>query len=75
MGMKVRCPLLCVHVSFVLVYMDLKRFGIEAAEVVLANLQKAVNVVEAQVEGYDPREIGLDVDADISIDDLSLIHI
>jgi hypothetical protein len=44
--------------------------GIEAAEVVLANLQKAVNVVEAQVEGYDPREIGLDVDADISIDDL-----
>lgn len=28
--------------------------GIEAAEVVLANLQKAVNVVEAQVEGYDP---------------------
>lgn len=44
--------------------------GIEAAEVVLANLQKAVNVVEAQVEGYDPREIGLDVDADISIDEL-----
>ena len=33
-------------------------------------MQKAVNVVEAQVEGYDPREIGLDVDADISIDDL-----
>ena len=27
--MKVRCPLLCVHVSFVLVYMDLKRFNTE----------------------------------------------
>lgn len=44
--------------------------GIEAAEVVLANLQKAVNVIEAQVEGYDPREIGLDVDATITIDEL-----
>lgn len=29
MGMKVRCPLLCVHVSFVLVYMDLKCFDTE----------------------------------------------
>ena len=29
MGVKVRCPLLCVHVSFVLVYMDLKRFNTE----------------------------------------------
>ena len=27
--MKVRCPLLCVHVSFVLVYMDLKSFDTE----------------------------------------------
>ena len=29
MGVKVRCPLLCVHVSFVLVYMDLKSFDTE----------------------------------------------
>ncbi|MCS2703236.1 hypothetical protein NXW04_22735 [Phocaeicola vulgatus] len=29
MGMKVECPLLCVHVSFVLVYMDLKCFDTE----------------------------------------------
>lgn len=44
--------------------------GIESEEVTLANKQKAVNVIEAQVEGYDPREIGVDVDATITVDEL-----
>lgn len=44
--------------------------GIEAAEVTSAGFQKAVNVIEAQVEGYDPREVGLDIDAGATVDEI-----
>lgn len=44
--------------------------GIEASEVQGAGFLKAVNVIEAQVEGYDPREVGLDIDAGASIDEI-----
>lgn len=44
--------------------------GIEAAEVLSAGFQKALNAVEAQVEGYDPREVGLDVDKEATIEQI-----
>lgn len=44
--------------------------GIEASEVLSAGFQKALNVVEAQVEGYDPREVNLDIDAAATIDEI-----
>lgn len=44
--------------------------AIEAAEVMSAGFQKAVNVIEAQVEGYDPRDVGLDIDATATIDEI-----
>lgn len=44
--------------------------GIEASEVLSAGFQKALNVIEAQVEGYDPREVGLDIDKDATIDEI-----
>lgn len=43
---------------------------IEAAEVNKAGFLKAVNVIEAQVEGYDPREVGLDIDANATVDEI-----
>ena len=44
--------------------------GIEATEVTGAGFLKAVNVIEAQVEGYDPREVGLDIDANATVDEI-----
>lgn len=44
--------------------------GIEASEVTSAGFLKAVNVIEAQVEGYDPREVGLDIDKDATVDEI-----
>lgn len=44
--------------------------GIEASEVLSAGFQKALNVIEAQVEGYDPREVGLDIDKNATIDEI-----
>lgn len=44
--------------------------GIEASEVTSAGFLKAVNVIEAQVEGYDPREVGLDIDANATVDEI-----
>lgn len=44
--------------------------GIEASEVTSAGFLEAVNVIEAQVEGYDPREVGLDIDANATIDEI-----
>ena len=44
--------------------------AIEAAEVSKAGFLKAVNVIEAQVEGYDPREVGLDIDANATVDEI-----
>lgn len=44
--------------------------GIEASEVLSAGFQKALNVIEAQVEGYDPREVGLDIDKDATVDEI-----
>ena len=41
--------------------------GIEAAEILAAGFQKALNVIEAQVEGYDPKEVGLDIDDDADV--------
>lgn len=43
---------------------------IEGAEVNAANYQKAINAVEAQREGLDPREIGLEVDKGASVADI-----
>lgn len=43
---------------------------IEAAEVTSAGFLKAVNAVEAQVEGYDPREVGLEIDKDATVDEI-----
>lgn len=44
--------------------------GIEASEVLSAGFQKALNAIEAQVEGYDPREVGLDIDANATVDEI-----
>lgn len=44
--------------------------GIEAAEVMSAGFQKAINVIEAQVEGYAPRDVGLDIDETATIDEI-----
>ena len=44
--------------------------GIEATEVTGAGFLKAVNVIEAQVEGYDPREVGLDIDKEATVDEI-----
>lgn len=44
--------------------------AIENMEVNLASFMKAVQVVEAQRENLDPREIGLDVDKDITIPEI-----
>lgn len=44
--------------------------AIEGAEVNAANYQKAVNAVEAQREGLDPRAIGLEIDKAASVDDI-----
>lgn len=44
--------------------------GIEASEVLSAGFQKALNAIEAQVEGYDPREVGLDIDASATVDEI-----
>lgn len=44
--------------------------GIEASEVLSAGFQKALNVIEAQVEGYDPREVGLDIDKNATVDEI-----
>ena len=44
--------------------------GIEASEVTGAGFLKAVNVIEAQVEGYDPREVGLDIDKEATVDEI-----
>lgn len=44
--------------------------GIETSEVNHAGWQKAINVIEAQVEGYDPREVNLDIDRTATIDDI-----
>lgn len=44
--------------------------GIEAAEVLTAGVQKALNAIEAQVEGYEPRDVGLDIDRDADIEDI-----
>lgn len=44
--------------------------GIEASEVTSAGFLKAVNVIEAQVEGYEPREVGLDIDANATVDEI-----
>lgn len=43
---------------------------IEASEVLSAGFQKALNVIEAQVEGYDPREVGLDIDKNATVDEI-----
>ncbi|OUO94797.1 DUF2213 domain-containing protein [Cloacibacillus sp. An23] len=44
--------------------------AIEGMEVNLAAMMKAVQVVEAQREGLDPRTINLDIDAGASIDEI-----
>lgn len=44
--------------------------GIEAAEVLSAGFQKALNAIEAQVEGYAPREVGLDIDEGATVDEI-----
>lgn len=44
--------------------------GIEAAEVMSAGFQKAINVIEAQVEGYAPRDVGLDIDETATVDEI-----
>lgn len=44
--------------------------SIEASEVTSAGFLKAVNVIEAQVEGYDPREVGLEIDKDATVDEI-----
>ena len=44
--------------------------GIETSEVLSAGFQKALNAIEAQVEGYDPREVGLDIDANATVDEI-----
>lgn len=44
--------------------------GIEAAEVMSAGFQKAINAIEAQVEGYAPRDVGLDIDETATIDEI-----
>lgn len=44
--------------------------SIEGAEVRSAGFVKAVNVIEAQVEGYEPREVGLEIDKNATIDEI-----
>ena len=44
--------------------------GIESSEVLSAGFQKALNAIEAQYEGYDPRKVGLDIDKNATIDDI-----
>lgn len=44
--------------------------AIESAEVSVASLFHAINAVEAQREGIDPRSIGLDIDKDATIDQI-----
>ncbi len=44
--------------------------NIEGAEVRSAGFVKAVNVIEAQVEGYDPREVGLEIDKNATVDEI-----
>lgn len=44
---------------------------IEALEVKLANMAKAVNAVEAQVEGINPADIGLDIDPAATVEEIA----
>lgn len=44
--------------------------GIESSEVNHAGWQKAINVIEAQVEGYDPKDVNLDIDRNATIDQI-----
>lgn len=46
--------------------------GIEKSETELDNLIKAIQVVEAQVEGgYSPRDVGVDIDENATIDEIT----
>ena len=44
--------------------------GIEKSETEMGNLLKAIQVVEAQVEGgYSPRDVGVDIDENAAVDE------
>lgn len=46
--------------------------GIEKSETELGNLLKAIQVVEAQVEGgYSPRDVGVDIDENATVDEIT----
>lgn len=46
--------------------------GIEKSETELDNLLKAIQVVEAQVEGgYSPRDVGVDIDENATVDEIT----
>lgn len=46
--------------------------GIEKSENELGNLLKAIQVVEAQVEGgYSPRDVGVDIDENATVDEIT----
>lgn len=46
--------------------------GIEKSETELGNLLKAIQVVEAQVEGgYYPRDVGVDIDENATVDEIT----
>lgn len=46
--------------------------GIEKNETELGNLLKAIQVVEAQVEGgYSPRDVGVDIDENATVDEIT----
>lgn len=46
--------------------------GIEKSEPELGNLLKAIQVVEAQVEGgYSPRDVGVDIDENATVDEIT----
>lgn len=46
--------------------------GIDKSETELGNLLKAIQVVEAQVEGgYSPRDVGVDIDENATVDEIT----
>lgn len=46
--------------------------GIEKSETELGNLLKAIQVVETQVEGgYSPRDVGVDIDENATVDEIT----